>query len=420
MNKAISSAPGKTMLRRSTEAVAVSVALTALVAACGSGSGGSGGGSASGSSSAGTASSSGSGSGDIVVGAIAGTTGAYGSTGQAVINGTKMAIAKVNSSGGVLGRQLKLMWGNDGASATTASLDFKKFASAGAVAMLGSPDAATTTVALANSMKLPDLGAIDDGGPAIYPSGPSKPPAAWAWSNSLNTYAWGQIVGEYATKHCSSGLAVLHDPTFYGLGGLAGIQESYKSPLKLNKAISEDWSSGATNSLDSEINAIKASGATCVEVWLTPQDEAAFVNEVHSLGDHFTVLGNDETSADNTFAKLAGGNADGMLSAELTAAYQPNAQVKAFAAAYQKEFGVATTPFAELSYDAIFMLAQAIKAGNSTSATSIQTQLNKISGYAGLTGSLTFTPQQHVTINAAQLTLVKYDAASKAWQPASQ
>ena len=43
----------------------------------------------------------------IVIGAIAGTTGAYGSTGVAVINGTEMAVAKINASGGVLGRQLQ-------------------------------------------------------------------------------------------------------------------------------------------------------------------------------------------------------------------------------------------------------------------------------------------------------------------------
>ena len=355
----------------------------------------------------------------IVVGAIAGTTGAYGSTGQAVINGTEMAVSKINGSGGVLGRQLKLVWGNDGASATTAALDFKKFASEGAVAMLGSPDAATTTVALADSMKLPDLGAIDDGGPAIYANGPSKAPAPWAWSNSLNTYAWGQAVGEYATKSCPTGLAVLHDPTFYGLGGLAGILESYRKPLKLNDAISEDWASGATTSLDSEIAAIKKSGADCVDVWLTPQDEAAFVNEMHSLGDRFTVLGNDETSADATFAGLAGANANGVISAELTASYAPNAAVKAFSTAYLKKFKVATTPFAELSYDAVFMLAKAITAGRSTSPASIQKQLNSITDYRGLTGSLTFTSQQHVTINAAQLTLVKYSTASKSWVPAA-
>ena len=156
---------------------------------------------------------------------------------------------------------------------------------------------------------------------------------------------------------------MLHDPTFYGLGGLAGIEESYTKPLKLNDSISEDWSSGSTTSLDSEIASIKKSGADCVDVWLTPQDEAAFVNEMHSLGDSFTVLGNDETSADSTFAGLAGANANGVLSAELTAAYSPDAAVKAFASAY-KEYKIATTPFAELSYDAVFMLAKAITAGS--------------------------------------------------------
>ena len=355
----------------------------------------------------------------IVIGAIAGTTGAYGSTGQAVINGTEMAVAKINAAGGVMGRQLKLVWGNDNASATTSALDFKKFVSEGAVAMLGSPDTATTTVTLADTMKIPDLGAIDDGGPAIYPNGPSGKPAPWAWSNSLNTYAWGQAVGNYAKKSCPTGLAVLHDPTFYGMGGLAGILQTYTKKLKLNDAITENWSSAspAAATMDSEIAKIKASGAKCVDVWLTPQDQATFVNEMHNLGDSFTVLGNDETSADATFAGLAKANANGMISAELTAAYAPNATVKAFAAAYLKQFKVATTPFAELSYDAVFMLAKAITAGKSTSPVSIQTQLNKITNYNGLTGKLTFTKQIHVTINAPQLTTVQYSTMAKAWKP---
>lgn len=353
----------------------------------------------------------------IVIGAIAGTTGAYGSTGVAVINGTEMAVAKINASGGVLGRKLKLVWGNDDASATTSALDFKKFVSEGAVAMLGSPDTATTTVSLADSMKIPDLGAIDDGGPAIYPNGPSGKPAPWAWSNSLNTYAWGQAVGNFAMKSCPNGLAVLHDPTFYGDGGLAGIQQTYTKTLLVNDAITENWSSSspAAAAMDSEIGKIKTSGASCVDVWLTPQDQATFVNEMHSLGDSFTVLGNDETSADATFAGLAGANANAMISAELTAAYAPDSVVKAFAAAYKKKFKIATTPFAELSYDAVFMLAKAITKGKSTSPASIQKQLNAITNYKGLTGKLTFTKQIHVTINAPQLTTVKYSTASNSW-----
>jgi ABC-type branched-subunit amino acid transport system substrate-binding protein len=104
-----------------------------------------------------------------------------------------------------------------------------------------------------------------------------------------------------------------------------------------------------------------------------------------------------------------------MISAELTASYAPNPTVKAFAAAYLKKFKVATTPFAELSYDAVFMLAKAIEAGKTTSPASIQKQLNKITNYVGLTGRLTFTKQIHVTINAPQLTTVQYSTTSNSW-----
>jgi branched-chain amino acid transport system substrate-binding protein len=44
----------------------------------------------------------------MLIGLIAGTTGAYGSTGVAVVNGAQMAVDKINASGGVLGRQFKL------------------------------------------------------------------------------------------------------------------------------------------------------------------------------------------------------------------------------------------------------------------------------------------------------------------------
>jgi ABC-type branched-subunit amino acid transport system substrate-binding protein len=356
----------------------------------------------------------------ITIGVIAGTTGAYGTTGQAVVNGSKMAVAKINASGGVLGRKLKLVYGNDAASSTTSALLFKKFVGEGAVAMFGSPDTATVTVSLADKDGIPDLGAIDDGGAAIYPTGPTKTPHPWAWSTSLNTFAWGQIVGDYANSSCPTGLAMVHDPTFYGLGGLAGVKETYKKTLKVDDAISEDWSSGSTQSLVAEITKIVKSGADCVDVWLTPQDDATFVKEVHSLGDHLTVLGNDETCATTVFSSLAGTTGTGMLCAELTSSYAPNAKVKAFYKAYKKEFNVTATAFAMVQYDAINMFAKALTAAKSTSPKAIQKAMNKVKNFPGLSGSLTYTAHKHVTITAAQLTLVKYAASSKAWVPAKK
>ena len=353
----------------------------------------------------------------ILIGSIEPSSGPYSGVGIADNNSAKMAVAKINAAGGVLGRKIKVLYGNDGASATTSALLFKKFVSGGAVAILGSGATSATTVALADSMKIPDVGMIDDGGPSIYPNGPTKAPYPWAFSTSMNSYGVGEILGTYAMKHCSNGLYVMHDTTNYGVGGVIGIQTAYTKTLLGNDGISENWttSSPAAATMDSEIGKVKASGAGCVDVWLDSQDQATFVNEMHSLGDNFTVLGNDDTDSDATFAGLAGANANGVISTDLTNIVKPTAVDRAYTKAYLKEFKIAPTPWGETQYDGVMILAKAIKAAGSTSPTKIKAQLNKITNYVGLTGTLSFTKMVHTTINGPQFSAVAYSTTSKKW-----
>jgi len=361
-----------------------------------------------------------SGGGTLLIGGIAGTTGAYGSTGQAVVNGTQVAVDEINAKGGILGKKLKFSWFDDGASATTSAQLFNKLVSNGAIVIVGSPDTGPTTAALSSQKKIPVIGAVDDGGLTVYPDGPEKPPYPWAFSTSLNTFAWGGAIADYALKNCKGGLAVLHDPSSYGLGGLAGIKLVYDAKgkkLALDESITENWATGATVGLKTEIEKIQASGADCVDVWLTPQDQASFVQEANALGADFTFLGNDETNADPTFSDLAGDQADGMISAQLTTGVTPDARLSAFQEKYKKKYDVESTPFAELSYDAIYMLKQAIEKGKATDPKSLQKQLNSITDFDGLTGKLTFNEKQHTTINKDQLTMVQYSSESKKWEP---
>jgi branched-chain amino acid transport system substrate-binding protein len=231
----------------------------------------------------------------MLIGLIAGTTGAYGSTGVAVVNGAQLAVDKINAAGGVLGRQLKLDANNDDASAILSGQLFAKLVSAGAIAIAGSPDTGPVTAELAIRPKIPTIGVVDDGGLTVYPKGPTSDPNPWVFDFGLNTFAWGQKIGEYALKHCpNGGLAVLHDPTTYGEGGNFGIKLAYDKAGKkiaMDQAITENWWTGATIGLMSQVNAIKAAGLKCVVVWLTPQDQAAFVQDLHSVGYDATVFG---------------------------------------------------------------------------------------------------------------------------------
>src|SRR5512146_1310182 len=146
----------------------------------------------------------------ILIGEVAGTTGAYGTTGQAMVNGAKMAVAYLNAHGGIMGRKVKLQYYNDSASATVAAQEFDRLVSAGAVAITGSGDTGPAIAAEADRRQVPAIGVVDDGGLTVYPDGPESPPLPWVFDLGLNTFAWGGKIAGYALAHCK-GLAVLHD-----------------------------------------------------------------------------------------------------------------------------------------------------------------------------------------------------------------
>lgn len=346
----------------------------------------------------------------IVIGGVIGTTGAYGVTGVQMKNATKLAISQINAKGGVLGRKLTFKWYNDQASATIATQEFRRVVGEGAVAVEGSGDAAPATTAIANKMGIPEFAVIDDGGLTIQPTGPKAKPLPWSFDTATNSFAYGTADAQYANSHCSN-LAVLHDPTPYGVGGNDAIRAAYHKKIVLDNAISEDWSSGATVPITAEINKLKQANADCVVVWLTPQDEASFVKTEASLGDKFTVIGNDETNASTVFTKLAGSAADGTVTNQVTALLHPSAKLKSFEKEYARKFGGTASVFGYGTYDGVMMVAKAIQMEHSTKPKAIQKGLNSIKNYPGLTGKLTLKGT-HQTMGANELTAVKWNGSA--------
>ena len=108
------------------------------------------------------------------------------------------------------------------------------------------------------------------------------------FQSGANSFAWGAALGEYALKNCPKGLAVLHDTTSWGMGGFAAFKLAYEKAgkkLALDRPITENWTTGATVQLAPDLEAVKNSGADCVEVWLSPPDQAAFAQMLKTSGD---------------------------------------------------------------------------------------------------------------------------------------
>jgi branched-chain amino acid transport system substrate-binding protein len=185
----------------------------------------------------------------------------------------------------------------------------------------------------------------------------------------------------------------------------------------LDDAVSEDWSSGTPVSLTSEINKIKNSGAKCVDVWLTPQDQATFVTTMNHLGDHFTVLGNDNMTQLDVFQKLAGKYANGALAPQLTSVVKQTPAIVAFNKAFKAKYHLTASVNAYGAYEGVLILAKAIEMAKSTSPASIQSAMNKIKNFHGILGSISYSPQEHTAIQAGQLTLVRWSSAGQKWIP---
>lgn len=373
---------------------------------------------------AGTASAS---SGPIVFGNIDGTTGAYAATGVVVNQGVAIAVEYINSHGGILGRKVKAINLNDNAEGTLAAQEFQRLVSDGAIAITGSTDTGPAVAAEAEREHIPDVGIVDDGGPTIYPDGPTSTPNPWAWGFAVNAYAMGDYFAKWAMANCPGGkIALLHDNTSYGIGASQAYTATYAAAHKSKKLvvddqIAENWTSGATVGLTSEINKVKSSGAKCVDVWLTPQDGAEFLKQAQQLGvrkDFKYVLGNDEDYSTGTFAQLAGNLANGVLSGEQITAVHPNKMTNEFTKLFDAKYHPPksyNTSFAQETFDSMLMVAQIANKAKSTSPSAIQAGLDKITNFMGASGTLSMTAQNHQSITSSQMTMIKYNAATKLW-----
>jgi branched-chain amino acid transport system substrate-binding protein len=355
----------------------------------------------------------------ILIAGVVGASGAYGEIGVNMINAGKLAADAINAKGGLLGKKVVWKYADDGGNPTKGAQLFQKFVSDGAIAIVGSGDTGPATAAMSTKLSVLDIGIVDGGGPVIYPKGPGTTPLKWAFGYSTSTYELGTQIAAYAIKHCKS-TALLHDQTSYGEGANQAISFAFKKANKklvANDTITEDWSNAATVDISPEVQKIKDTGADCVIPWLNPENTARFVQTARSLSAKFAIIANDAAYGDVTYPKLAGADADGTISAGLKAVLKPNKALLAYQAAYKKRFKATADIYGEQSYDAIMMLAKAIRDTKSTDKNKLRDAFEKMSNYPGITGTLGFSKTKHESLQPSALVYIKYSVASKKWVP---
>ncbi len=345
--------------------------------------------------------------GPIKIGGTYNLTGAMASLDVPASQGSKLAVKEINAAGGVLGQQIEyILYDGKTDSATNGNIATQLVTSDKVVAIVGNTDSDSALAigpiaqkagipyltAGATSPKLPDQ--VGDY-MFLAPFGDNVQAAAGAeyMFNKLGcTDSWllWDKGAEYTTL-----LAKYWKERYAELGGKVVLEDTYSQG-------DTDFSAQITR-----LKTLSPMPACLYVAALQASDAGAIAKQIRDAGITSPMVGGDGYDGPELVG-VGGTGAENVYftTHALISAEKGTDKMKAFIAAYNKEYGKdPESAFAALGYDAVYLMVDAIKRAGSTDPKAIRDSLASTKGFVGVTGTVTYQPgvripQKSVTIIA--------------------
>lgn len=397
--------------RAAATAILAAVALAATACSSSSSS------SSSSSTSSGSAQSNSSSSGSIIIGVPVPLSGEYASAGVDIMHGAQLAADNINSAGGVLGHKIQVVSQDDACLASTGSQAAQKLISQGIVAAAGG---------YCSTAAFPELEAFHRAGiPYVMDASTNPQLTEQGFAQAFRTIGrddeQGPIAASYITGYLhATRVAVGNDNSTYAKGladaTVAALQKD-GATVVFNNALTpgqSDYTSFLTKIGQSKPQVFYYTGYY--------PEFGLLLKQAKQLGLKFTMMGGDANN-DPTLLKTAGTAANGAMMTTAPLA-QFLSSAASYVSAYMAKYGTAPGPYSSYEYDAIGVVARAIKNANSTTPSRITSALKALTSYSGITGTFHFNgvgdrqPVNYIVITVQNDQFVaykKFDDTSNQW-----
>jgi len=334
----------------------------------------------------------------IKIGVPVPLSGPYASAGIDIADAAKLAAAKINAAGGVLGKQIEIMPEDDACDAQQGVQAAQKMVDGGVALVAGG---------YCSGAALPELIALHRAGLSYILDASTNPKlTSMGYDDVFRTIGRDDEQGPFAAAFMSQYLhaktaAVIDDNTVYS----KGLADNTVSSLKKDGVDVVYYDAITPGQMDYSAVLSHVASLNPDVIYFTGYfaEAGLMVKEAAALHIKPKFMGGDGTN-DVTLIKTAGPAAEGY-----TATCAPLPQflsgAKTFVTDFTKKYNVAPGPYSAYEYDAIEVAAQAIKAAGSTDPDAIKAALHKVKDYNGLTGSISFNSVGDRTI-AVYITIV--------------
>ncbi|NLZ93287.1 MAG: ABC transporter substrate-binding protein [Firmicutes bacterium] len=321
----------------------------------------------------------------IKIGAVMPTTGAVATFGQSSLDAVKLAFDQINEAGGVLGgKKLEVINEDNQSKGEETGAAFRKLIEQEkVVAILGSTTSGDSLIGapIAQEAKIPMLTPTSTA-PAVTEFGDYVFRACFLdnyQAEAMAIFAIEELGAKTAAvivqsdNDYSVGLGKFFVAKFKELGGQIVAEEGY-----LQEEI--DYSAILTN--------VKSANPDVVYLPSYYDTVGPLLRQAKDAGLDATFLGCDGWDSSEFFSLAQGAEEGGYFSNH----YSPAADselVQNFLSAYESRYGKTPDALAALSYDAAYIMAQAIDEAGSTDPAAIRDALANIE-FTGVSGTITF------------------------------
>ena len=323
----------------------------------------------------------------ILIGHVAPLSGSDAHLGKDNENGARLAADEINAAGGVrLGDKIyrvEILGEDDKADPREGTLAAQKLIDAGVVAVVGH---------LNSGSSIPASKIYSDAGVAqISPSTTAAKYTEQGFKTTFRVVAndnqQGAALASYAiTGFKAKSVAIIDDRTAYGQGLADVIEHSLKDHGV--SVVAREYTDNKTSDFNAILTKIRAREPDVIIFGGMDATAGPMAKQMRQLGIKAPLLAGDG-SCSPEFVKLAGDGADVLTCSRAGEAVEKLPKGAQFMAKYKAKFGSEVQIYAPYSYDAVYVVVDAIHRAGSLDRTAVNNAV-AATDYDGLTGHIGF------------------------------
>ncbi|BCJ86587.1 ABC transporter substrate-binding protein [Effusibacillus dendaii] len=338
----------------------------------------------------------------IKVGANFELSGNVASFGNSALKGSQLAVQEINDAGGVLGKKIEIVQADNASKPEESARTAQKLISNDKVVALIGPTTSTNALAavpVAMEKKIPMVTSTATN-PKVTVDERTKKVNDWIFRACFIDPFQGKVMADFASKELKAKTAVIYtdQASDYAKGLSQFFEETFTKGG--GQILEKDSYQANDTDFKAVLTRIKDKNPDVIYVPGYYNEVGKILKQAREMGIKATFLGGDGWDAPQLVDIAGKENLGNTYFSNHYAADDKSPEVQTFVQSYKAKYNQVPDGFAALGYDAMKLLADAIKRANSTDPEKLKTALAQTKDFKGATGTMSLN-ENHDPVKSA-------------------